>query len=235
MFALYNLERQKQIIEILEDRKSISVNELASMLYVSHPTVRRDLTDLEEQGKVHRTHGGVVLRHTSDAEIPLLFREGQNNTAKSIIARKAAPLIHNGDVIFLDGSSTVTYLIPYFEKLKDIVVITNSPHTSIRLGEKKIKNYCTGGLLLRHSLAYVGSEAERFIENVNANICFFSSSGYTEAGMITDSSEREVGVKKAMIRNAAKSYYLADSSKLGKKFAYNVCSVHNIAGMIDER
>ena len=231
---LYNLERQKQIMEILEDRKSISVNKLADMLYVSHPTIRRDLTDLEIQGKVHRTHGGVVLRHASDAEIPLPLREDQNNHAKSIIAQKASSLISDGNVIFLDGSTTVSYLIPYFEKMKDIVVVTNSPHISIRLGEKKIKNYCTGGLLLMHSLSYVGSEVERFIENINADICFFSSRGYTESGLITDSSEREVCVKKAMIRNASKSYYLADSSKLGKKFAYNVCSINTIAGFIDE-
>lgn len=231
---MYNLERQEQIMKILEHHKSISVNRLAELLYVSHPTIRRDLTVLEEHGKVHRTHGGVVLRRTSDAEIPLIFREDQNNAAKSIIARKAAPLIHNGDVIFLDASSTVSYLIPHLEKLKDIVVITNSPKTSICLGEKKIKNYCTGGLLLMHSMAYVGSETERFVENINADIFFFSSRGYSETGMITDSSEREVTAKKAMLRNAAKSYYLADSSKKGKKFAYNICSLDRIAGIIDE-
>ena len=132
---MYNLERQKEILEILEHHKSISVNALAQMLYVSHPTVRRDLTLLEEQGKVHRTHGGVVLRKTSDSEIPLMFREDQNNAAKRIIAEKAAPLIHDGDVIFLDASSTASYLIPHLEKLKDIVVITNGPKTSIALGE----------------------------------------------------------------------------------------------------
>lgn len=232
---MYNLERQKEILEILEHHKSISVNALAQMLYVSHPTVRRDLTLLEEQGKVHRTHGGVVLRKTSDSEIPLMFREDQNNAAKRIIAEKAAPLIHDGDVIFLDASSTASYLIPHLEKLKDIVVITNGPKTSIALGEKKIKNYCTGGLLLMHSMAYVGTETERFVETINANICFFSSRGYTENGMITDSSEREVCAKKAMIRNADRSYYLADSSKIGKKFAYNVCAVGKVDGIIDER
>ena len=232
---MYALERHEEIMNLLENKTSISVVKLAELLHVSLPTVRRDLSILEEHGKVHRTHGGVVLRRTSDAEIPLIFREDQNNAAKRIIAQKAAPLIHDGDVVFLDASSTVSYLIPHLEKLKDIVVITNSPKTSICLGEKKIKNYCTGGLLLMHSMAYVGSEAERFVEHINADICFFSSRGYSEAGMITDSSEREVSAKKAMIKNAEKSYYLADSSKCGKKFAYNVCAIQNIAGIIDEK
>lgn len=231
---MYNLERQEQILQILEKSKSISVTKLAQLLYVSQPTVRRDLSILEQHGKVQRTHGGVVLRKVSDAEIPLMFREDQNNTSKKIIAEKAAKLIRNGDVIFLDASSTVSYLIPHLEKFQDIIVVTNSPKTSIRLGEKGIKNYCTGGLLLMHSIAYVGSETEKFIENINADLFFFSSRGYTENGMITDSSEREATVKKVMLKNAERSYYLCDSSKKGKKYAFNICAVKEIAGMIDE-
>ena len=205
---MYNLERQEEIIKILEKSKSISVTKLAKLLYVSQPTIRRDLSALAEQGKVHRTHGGVVLRKVSDAEIPLMFREDQNNTSKKTIAEKASKLIRDGNVIFLDASSTVSYLIPHLERFNDIIVVTNSPKTSMKLGERNIKNYCTGGLLLMHSVAFVGSEAEKFIANINADIFFFSSRGYTENGMITDSSEREVAIKKAMLENANKSYYL---------------------------
>lgn len=231
---MYNLERQEQIMKLLEKRKSISVTNLAQLLYVSQPTIRRDLTILEEQGKVQRTHGGVVLRTVSDAEIPLMFREDQNNTSKKMIAKKAAKHIHNGDVIFLDASSTASYLIPHLEKYTDIIVVTNSPKTSIRLGEKGIKNYCTGGLLLKHSIAYVGSETEKFISNINADLFFFSSRGYTENGMITDSSEPEVMVKKAMLKNAEKSFYLCDTSKKNKKYAFNICATKDIADIIDE-
>ena len=231
---MYNLERQEQIIAILEKKKSISVKQLAQLLYVSQPTVRRDLESLSQQGKLQRTHGGVVLRKTSDAEIPLMYREDQNNEAKRIIAEKAATLIHEGDVIFLDASSTVSYLVPHLKKFRDLLVITNSPKTSIRLGEHGIKNYCTGGLLLMHSIAYVGSETEKFISGINADLFFFSSRGYTENGMITDSSGRETAVKKAMLQNAAKSYYLCDSSKRDKKYAFNVCSVNDLAGIITE-
>ncbi len=231
---MYNLERQEEIIKILEKSKSISVTKLAKLLYVSQPTIRRDLSVLVEQGKVQRTHGAVVLRKGSDAEIPLMFREDQNNASKKLIAEKASKLISDGNVIFLDASSTVSYLIPHLEKFNDIIVVTNSPKTSMKLGERKIKNYCTGGLLLMHSVAFVGSEAEKFIANINADIFFFSSRGYTENGMITDSSEREVTVKKAMLKNANKVYYLCDSSKKNQKYAFNICNVKDIDGIIDE-
>lgn len=230
---MYNLERQEAIMQILESKRSVSVAKLADLLYVSAPTVRRDLTILEEQGKVQRTHGGVVLRKTSDTEIPLLFREDQHNAAKKTIAEKASQYISNGDVIFLDASTTAAYLVPYLEKFSDIIVVTNSPKTSMLLGERNIKNYCTGGLLLRHSIAYVGSEAEKFVSNINADLFFFSSRGYTEDGMITDSSEREVVVKKAMLQNAEESFYLCDSSKKNQKFAFNVCATKDV-NVIDE-
>lgn len=231
---MYNLERQEQIIEILEKRKSISVTKLSELLYVSQPTVRRDLRILEEQGKVQRTHGGVVLRKASDLEIPLLFREDQNNLAKKSIAKKAAEYVTDGSVIFLDASSTAAHLIPHLEKFNDIIVVTNSPKASMLLGERNIKNYCTGGLLLMHSIAYVGNEAERFIANINADLFFFSSRGYLEKGIITDSSDPEVAIKKAMLKNTERSFYLCDNSKKNKKYAFNICSTEDVSEIITE-
>lgn len=104
----------------------------------------------------------------------------------------------------------------------------------MRLGEEGIKNYCTGGLYSKHSVCYIGSEAENFIGNINADICFFSSRGYTEDGKITDSSEKEVAIKKAMIKNSDKAYYLCDRSKKNVKYAFNVCALRDIDGIIDE-
>lgn len=231
---MFNLERREQIMLLLEQQKSISVRKLAEMLYVSEPTLRRDLSVLEEQGKVHRTHGGVVLRRVSDAEIPLIYREDQNSVSKKIIAEKASRMISDGSVIFMDASSTASYLVPHLKKFNDIIVVTNSPKTSMKLGENNIKNYCTGGLLLMHSVAFVGSEAEEFVSRINADLFFFSSRGYTAEGLITDSSAREAAVKKAMLKNAAKSYYLCDSTKKDQKFAFNICKLQDIGGIIDE-
>lgn len=231
---MFNIERQKEILNILEKSKSISVSKLSKLLYVSQPTVRRDLSELEKQGKVIRTHGGVVLSCSNECEIPLMLREDQNSVAKQIIAKKAASHIKDGDVIFLDASSTAAHLLPHLKKFHDIIVITNSPKTSVRLGEENIKNYCTGGLLLAHSVAYVGREAESFISNINANIFLFSSRGYTEDGYITDSSIEESTIKRAMIKNSEKSIYLCDNTKKNKKYMYNICPLSQITEIINE-
>lgn len=231
---MYNLERQTEILNILKEKKSISVNNLSKLLYVSAPTVRRDLTELEVQGKVLRTHGGVILRKTAESEIPLMLREDQNQISKKRIAQKAAEYVKNGDVIFLDASSTAAYLVPFLENLSDIVVMTNSPKTSIKLGEKNIKNYCTGGLLLPHSVAYVGNAVGEFAANINADVFFFSSRGYTEDCFITDSSIEEATAKRVMMKNAQRVYYLSDSTKKNKKYIYNICSVKDVDGIITE-
>lgn len=231
---MYNIERQKEIVKILKEKGSISVNKLSKILFASAPTIRRDLSLLEEQGKVLRTHGGVVLREMPEKEIPLMLREDENNDSKKEIAKKASLYIKNGDVIFLDASSTVSYLIPHLKNFSDIIVVTNSPKTSLRLGEIGIKNYCTGGLLLNHSIAYVGNEAQNFIFSINADVFFFSSRGYCENGYITDSSVEEAVIKKAMIKNSEKSYYLCDNSKKNKKYIYNICKTEEIEKIITE-
>lgn len=231
---MFNIERQEEILNILETSKSITVNKLSRLLYVSPPTIRRDLSILQQQGKVLRTHGGVVLRQTAESEIPLMFREDQNNKSKQLIAEKAVQHIEDGNVIFLDASSTAAHIIPYLKKFNDIIVVTNSPKTSIKLGETNIKNYCTGGLLLPHSIAYVGNETENFISHINADVFFFSSRGYLEDGYITDSSIEESAIKKAMMNNSNKIYYLCDSSKRNKKYMYNICHSKDVTGIINE-
>ena len=85
-----------------------------------------------------------------------------------------------------------------------------------------------------HSVAFVGSETEKFISSINADLLFFSSRGYMSGGFITDSSVEEAAIKKAMIRNSEKSFYLCDSSKKNKKYLYNICSTEDVTGIINE-
>lgn len=79
---MFNIERQQEIISLLNEYGSISVSKLSKLLYTSAPTIRRDLSALENQGKILRTHGGAVLRNAAENEIPLMLREDSNNKSK---------------------------------------------------------------------------------------------------------------------------------------------------------
>ncbi len=98
-------ERRKQILDVLEKRKYVSVEELASLLYVSLPTVRRDLSELEREGVLTRTHGGASCNMADRFLAPFAMREKMNRIEKQQIANIAAGLIENGDTIFLSSGS----------------------------------------------------------------------------------------------------------------------------------
>ena len=160
----------------------------------------------------------------------MLYRSSQRIPEKMEIARKASKHIKDGMLIFLDASSSAAQIVPCLEGFKDLTVVTNSPTTSMKLGELNIRNYCTGGLLLRHSIAYVGSGAEDFLNRFTADIVFFSCRGLSADGILSDSMEEEVQIRRIMLKNAKKKVLLCDRSKYGQEYPYRLCR----AGDVDE-
>lgn len=223
-----------KIMDIIKERNSISVHKLSELLFASESTIRRDLTALEKTGKVRRTFGGVILSEAAEREIPLLYRKVQNVEQKELIAEKCVPYIKNGSVIFLDASSTASRIVPHLTSFKDITVITNNPLTSVSLGELNVKNYCTGGLLLNNSIAYVGGNTAEFVSNIHANICFFSCRGFSTDGDLTDSSLEELYIKKLMLKHSDRKIFLCDKSKFGLTFMHKLCHKDEIDAIITD-
>ena len=222
---MFEPERLEQILSILRRTQTATVKALAEHLYVSEATVRRDLNELERRGFISRIHGGAVLTDGANREVPLFLREQQNTQSKRIIAAKAARHLCDGQVIFMDASSTVMYLIPHFERFQNLTIITNGLKTSQELRSLKHNVYCTGGLMLHNSLAYIGDFAADFIRHFNADVFFFSSLGVSEDGKITDASAEENNIRRVMLEQSRKHIFLCDSSKQGKTYCYNLCNI----------
>lgn len=216
-------ERQDQILLILKDKKYCTVSYLAKNLFVANITVRRDLEEMEKSGLLQRCHGGAALPDYENREVPFAIRDKENSIAKDTIARKAIKLIHDGDTVFLDASSTASHILDYVGENRDLTIITNSIFNLEKLRGRGIRCYLTGGVLLENSHALVGKLAEETVSNLYADICFFSSQGITEEGIITDFSEDETRLRKCMIQNARKSVFLYDHTKMGKRFLFKVC------------
>ncbi len=231
-----SIEREKQILEILLKEKRVYVPDLAKALFISEPSVRRDLQSLAKQNLIKRIHGGAILEETalSNNKIPFLIREYEQSQAKVVIARKAIELVNDNDVVFLDASTSCYYLIPFLASKRNLTVITNGVKALIKLAEYDIKTVSTGGDLLNNCLALVGEEAYKTIETYNADIAFFSCRGLTDDGYITDISNEENNVRKKMIQHTKKAYLLCASEKLGKKYFHNLCHRDDISGVIHE-
>ena len=146
-------------------------------------------------------------------------------------APRAASVVRDGDVLVLDGASTTLEMIPFLAECKDLTVITNAASAADRLGELGIRTYCTGGLLTPSSQAYTGRFAEEMIRSFHADAMFFSSAGISPEGEITDYSDEETSLRRVMLLQAARRYFLFDTSKFGKVFCYSVCSVAQLSGV----
>ena len=227
-------ERLNHILEYLRLNQTATVNVLSKRLYASEATVRRDLNELSRRGMVKRLHGGAVLLDSATRELPLYVRQQQNAAAKQEMAAQAAKHLQDGQVIFLDASSTAMYLIKYFENFENLTIITNGIQTAQKLQPLHHRTYCTGGLMLHQSGAYVGQHAEDFIRKFNADVFFFSSRGLSEDGRITDDSEEETHVRKVMLQQSRKHIFLCDQSKIGPVYCHNLCRLEQVDAYITD-
>ena len=229
---MFKKERQDLIVGLLKEQKYCSVSMIANTLYVAPITVRRDLAELEADGIIKRCHGGATLKNSENREIPFELRTKENYSVKSLLGKKAAQMLQEGDTVFMDASSTVLHIADYLHAKQNLTVITNSIKMLEKLKGKQITCYLTGGMLLENSHALVGNVAEETIMSMYADVCFFSSQGITEDGIITDFSDAETKLRKQMIRNAKKSIFLYDQSKVGKRFLFKVCDSAELFALI---
>lgn len=231
-----NKNREKQILEILLKEKRVTVKRLAELIFISEPSVRRDLKSLEKQNLIKRVHGGAVLEETalSQTKIPFLVREYEQSDAKAVIAQKAMELIEDDDVIFLDASTSCYYLIPFLAAKRNLTVITNGVKALSKLAEYDIHAISTGGELINSCLALVGEEAYKTIEGYNADLALFSCRGVSEEGYLTDIAPEENNIRKRMIKQAKKAYLLCASEKLGKQYFHNLCHRDELDGIITD-
>ena len=228
-------ERQRLIIEELKADPHIGVKELSKKLFVSEPTIRRDLTELHNRGIITKIYGGAIINTTAAyREVPFFLRENEKSIAKSEMGRRAAAMIEDGMVIMLDGSTSAYHIVPFLSRFKNLTVITSGAKTAVALAESNIRTFCTGGQMIIHSFSYVGKQAEDFVRSVNADILFFSCHGLDGMGRMTDNAIEEADIRRVMFEHSARKILLCDSSKLGKTYFYNMGNVADMDGVISD-
>ena len=227
-------EREEKYISLLMSGE-LTVKELADKLFVSEPTIRRDIIVLEKKDLVVCKRGTVKLKvNYADQRIPLFVRNMEQNDAKRTIALKAISHIKDGYVIMLDASTTAYSILPHLANFKNLFVITNGAKTALELAAMGIKTICTGGEITKESFSYVGADAEDVLRRYNADVAFFSCRGLTKDGLATDNSILENSMRKIMIKNAKQSFLLCDKSKFDKKYLNTLCTQKEIHGIISE-
>ena len=225
-------ERQKKILDILKEKKSMTVEEISEKVFFSQSTVRRDIKALEQQGYVHSLYGGVVLSEYKNDVVPVNMRNDSFSSVKENLAKQAAEMVFDGAVVIMDSASTVRRICKYINPHIKVKIITNNLCLFDEPHGDNIKMYCTGGLYNSRNRNFVGSGAEKYIKDINADIVFFSSQGIDDEGNISDVSEEETALRQVMLEHSDKKVFLCDSSKVGEKKTFKLCTKDDIDTII---
>lgn len=229
-------EREQEILNILKTENSfVTVQHLCNTLFASESSIRRDLKALEEQGLVKRSYGGASLVVNLSNIVTFRHRTQQNTAAKREIVKKAAALVKDGDIIFLDQSSTAFHLASELINRSSLTVVTNNIEIMMLLSHSSIKLISSGGSLSNENrVCLIGSDARKTFENIYADTMFFSVKALCDDGTVTDCSREEVAVRESMIKHANKTVLLCDSSKFGSKAAFKQCRLEDLDVLISE-
>ncbi|MFA1819999.1 DeoR/GlpR family DNA-binding transcription regulator [Virgibacillus oceani] len=216
---LFVSERRNTIMELLKEKKRITVKELSIEIGVSEATLRADLNHLELVGQLTRTHGGAVLNNGNGNENETSFyvRKRKNKTEKMKIAKKAFETIEDKQCILLDASSTVLELARYINAQSiNLTVVTSGIQTAIELKENpNITTILIGGVATSGSSAIEGTLGLEILDSLNIDTMYTSANGFSLSNGLTDFNLYEISLKKEMIKKANKVVSLIDASKIG--------------------
>ena len=215
------IDRWIEISEFVKEKKYASIDEIMEKFQLSRSTVRRTLIAMEEKKLLKRVRGGAEAIEEVDAILPMDFQEvfNANKEDKIIIAKVAAKLIKDNDVIFIDSGSTCFYMIDYI-KAKEITVVTNGIMHIQKLMAKGINTYILGGYAKPEKNLIMGEDMVNKISVMNFDKAFLGTMGIDARSGFTTMMLEDGEVKKAVIKSSDKCYILADKSKFNVRKFY---------------
>ena len=212
--------RKNRVLAQLEQKGAVRTRELAQTLGVVPETIRRDLFELEQKGLVRRIHGGAVTPSSGEIESPASIREGTNTGVKNELCRAAATQVRDGDLIFVDNSSTLLHLARHIDDSRTVSVLTNSVRLLLeaqRLNQPNVTMISTGGILSTYNLSLSGQLDGGFADALFPTKAFVSCTGFSLESGFTDTSVFEINIKRRMISAGARFIMVMDHSKFEKR------------------
>lgn len=233
---MFATERRQVIMNLLNEKKRVTVRELSSYVGVSEATLRTDLNRMELDGLLMRTHGGAMLKEeTSDTSFSV--RAQKNILEKSKIATLAFEQIEEKQCILLDASSTALELARIInEHPIRLTVVTTGILTALELKDNlDITVIVIGGVLTNRSTSIEGVLGIELLNKLHIDIMFTSGNGFSIENGLTDFNMYEVELKKHIVQRANKIISIVDSSKVGNNSSSAFASIEEIDMLITDK
>lgn len=226
-------DRLELINEYIQRKGEIRLSDLVDLrLGVSEMTIRRDLDALEQMGKIIRIRGGArsieSLSKCFIKEERFSRRMLENPEGKGIIAQKAVELIESKQSIYIDAGTTCSH---FAHELPDLYIsaTTNAPNIAIELANRKFMTVtCVGGQMSNENLSITGAGAIEFVKNINIDIAFIATSGFSLKNGFTTGNANECELKRTIIRKARQTAILMDHTKLNHIMTFTFAELKDI-------
>lgn len=225
-------ERQAYILHNINLHNRILSSDLSLVMDVSEDTVRRDLQDLADSGKIIKVHGGALSNSFhSSVNVSSVYEL----TSKKIIAQKAISLIKDGMFVLTTGGTTIMELARALpENLKATFITGSIPVALEYLNHPNIDVIIIGDKLSKSSKLTVGADAIFKIKQLKADLCFIGTNAIDATNGLTDNDWEVVQVKKAIIESSTKVVSLSISEKINTTQPIKICDANNINILITE-
>jgi DeoR/GlpR family transcriptional regulator of sugar metabolism len=233
--SAYAPERRDVILQLLAQDGSVSVAKLASRLSVSEVTVRKDLAWLEDRQQLVRTHGGAMAAGRRSAELAFEVRQGLNRAEKEAIGAAAAALVHDGESICLDASTTALEVARNLKSHTELTIVTNGLRIAAELaGRPGLTVLMPGGRVRWEAFSLVGTWGEALFRHINIQRAFLGAVGFTLEESLTDVTDEEAQAKRAMVAAAREVIALIDHTKWGRVAFATFCDLRSITRVITD-
>ncbi|MBR0137183.1 MAG: DeoR/GlpR transcriptional regulator [Erysipelotrichaceae bacterium] len=205
----------KQILDLCENRESISVNEILEKIEISGSTLRRELRKMEDAGLISRYYGGLTLAKKEQEETSYLRKTLENEDIKRRLCRFAASLIKDHQMVYIDAGSTLRNIAEYITA-RNVTVVTPSISLIEPLSRRNIQCFFLGGFVKQNTYVTVGNATVSMIKSFYYNIAFIGTNGIHQKAGFTTTEDQEANMKAAAIAQAEKSYIVTDHTKFNK-------------------
>lgn len=230
-------QRHREILRLLRREGVLSIRGLTDYMKVSHMTVRRDITALEDHGHVTSVHGGVRLADWNSQEPKLEpeFRARPEPPRKHFIAELAAQSVEDGMVVYLDAGTACQSVVPYLAGRQHLTVVTNDFYVVTSLfAYPHIETIHTGGAVDASSASSCGPIAADAVKSINIDLLFLSTGAWNMSRGVTAPSMDQVEVKRAALKASSSCFLLADSIKFGTVSRFNVAPLERLDAVVTD-
>lgn len=231
------IDRLNEMEALILERGTVKMDDLAEEFDVSSQTVRRDISELLNRGRIQKVYGGVSSVYSGSPSVPISSREQVHLGAKSVIGRITAPLVEDDSVIYLDTGTTIPYMIPHLATKKNISVVTNSLRVMSQIERyPSIHLLALGGYFHPETSSFIGGSTVDEINNLVFDRVFFATTGLSIEKGLTLNTYYEREIKRTIVeKNKKRIVLLADSSKFDTIALFSICDFEDLEVIVTEK